>query len=526
MSATARSASKIMLAVMGSRILGLVREMVLNSIFGAGKELDAFIAAFRIPNLLRDLFAEGALSTAFVTTFSKKLAKEDRPAAFRLANLVMSSMCVVMCVIVLLGVIGSPWLVPLIAPGFESIAGKTALTIDLTRILFPFILVVSLAAVYMGLLNSLGSFGLPASASTAFNAASILSGLAIGYFFDPHFGPRAIYGFAIGAVFGGLVQLLIQVPRAVQFGYRFAWKLDWRDKGLRQVFFLTLPAIMGSAAVQINVLVNTWFASYLGDGAVTWLNNAFRLMQLPIGMFGVAIAAVTLPAVSQSAAAANFDAFRSKVMEGLKLALFLTIPASIGLAMLASPIIALIYQRGAFTAYDTSQTALALQAYTIGLASYACLKVIAPVFYALDLPGIPVKISIVGIILNVALNYFFIRVLDLGILGLPLSTSLVALLNFLQLLIALRLRLGRLGLSRFVPFLLKLALAALIMAASVYALDRALAPHFSYNTVGRLLFLSVTIAVGLALFLAVAAVLRMKEISMMLSIVKRKQAAP
>lgn len=521
MSATARSASKIMLAVMGSRILGLVREMVLNAIFGAGKELDAFIAAFRIPNLLRDLFAEGALSAAFVTTFSKKLAKENRQAAFSLANLVLSSMVVVIGVVVLLGMAGSPWLVRLIAPGFEAIAGKTALTINLTQILFPFILVVSLAAVYMGLLNSLGSFGLPASASMAFNAVSILSGLAIGYLFDPHLGSRAIYGFAIGAVFGGLVQLLIQVPRAVQFGYHFAWKLDWRDRGLRQVFFLTLPAVMGNAAVQVNVLVNTWFASFLGDGAVTWLNNAFRLMQLPIGMFGVAIATVTLPAVSQSAAAADFDAFRSKVMEGLKLALFLTIPASIGLALLASPIIALIYQRGAFTAYDTSQTALALQAYTVGLASYACLKVVAPVFYALDLPSIPVKISIVGIILNIALNYVFIRVLELGILGLALSTSLVALLNFLQLLIALRLRLGRLGLSHFIPFLFKLALAAVLMATSVYVLTGVLMPHFSHNTMDRIFFLSLTIGAGIATFLAVASILRMKEVPMMLSILRR-----
>jgi putative peptidoglycan lipid II flippase len=516
---TAKSAKKIMYAVMGSRILGLVREIVLNAVFGAGKNLDAFYVAFRLPNILRDLFAEGALSVSFVTTFSKKMETEGKASAFRLASLVISSLCIVLGIITLLGIFGSEWLVYLIAKGFYSVPGKAELTVRLTRILFPFIFFVSLAAVYMGLLNSLGSFGLPASASTAFNAVSILSGLAIGWLIDPNLGWKAIYGFAIGTVLGGIVQLLIQVPRSIQLGFHYKWMLDWKDSGLRQVLILTLPSIIGGAAVQVNVLVNTWFASYLENGAVTCLNNAFRLMQLPIGMFGVAIASVVLPTVSRSAAQANMEHFREKISEGIKLALFLTVPASVGLAVLAKPIISVIFQHGSFTAFSTAQTALALQAYTIGLAGYACIKVLAPPFYALDLPKIPVRISITGIVLNIILNYLFIRVLGLGIRGLALSTSIVALINVLQLAFELRSRIGPYG--QMSLFFIRIILSSTIMGLGVYGLKIFLKP-LSDHFWGHLSLLIITISAGIAIFAFTSWILKMKEIQMLLPILRKR----
>lgn len=462
-----------MLAVFGSRILGLVREVMMNALFGAGRELDAFLAAFRIPNLLRDLFAEGALSTAFVTTFSKKLATDGKAAAFRLANLVNTASLAFMALVVVVGILGADLLVAGIGWGVREDAAKLALTTDLTRIMFPFILLVSLAAVWMGLLNSLGSFGLPASASTAFNVVSILAGLACGYAFDPGLGPRAIYGFAIGTVIGGAAQWLIQVPKARSLGYRFQWVWDPRDSGLRQVLALMAPAVIGGAAVQVNVLVNTSFAFLLEDGSVTCLNNAFRLMQLPIGLFGVAIATVTLPSVSRSAALADPEAIRTKLREGLRLAVFLTLPASAGLVLLALPIIALIYQHlpglvmreVAFTAFDSQRTAWALQAYAAGLAAYAAIKVLSPAFYALGLPRIPLRVSLIGIGLNLALNSFFIFVCDWGLAGLALSTSLVALINFGQLLLALRRPLGGVVTADFLRALGKIALATGAMAA-------------------------------------------------------------
>jgi putative peptidoglycan lipid II flippase len=516
---TAKSAKKIMLAVMGSRVLGLVREMVLTAIFGAGKELDAFYTAFRIPNLLRDLFAEGALSVSFVTTFSKKMETEGKAAAFRLACQVISFICLVLGVITLFGIFGSEWIVKIIASGFYSIPGKAELTIQLTRILFPFIFFVSLAAVYMGLLNSLGSFGLPASASTAFNAVSIISGLAIGWMIDPDLGWKAIYGFAVGTVLGGIVQFLIQVPRSIKLGFHYSWILDWKDSGLKQVLILTVPSIIAGAAVQVNVLVNARFASYLGDGAVTWLYSAFRLMQFPIGMFGVAIASVVLPMVSRSAAQTNIAQFREKISEGIKLALFLTVPASVGLLVLAEPIITIIYQRGAFTAADTVQTAIALQAYTIGLAGYACIKVLAPSFYAIDLPRIPVRISMTGILLNIILNYIFLYVLKLGVVGLALSTSIVALINVLQLAYELRSRVGAYG--QMWSFLSKIVLSATVMGLSVYGLRILLEPRFT-QLWGNLFLLTIAITAGMAIFLITAWALKMKELHMLLPVLRKR----
>lgn len=518
--ARTKSAIKIMAAVLSSRLLGLIREMVLNAIFGAGKELDAFFTAFRIPNLLRDLFAEGALSTAFVTIFSKKLTTEGKQQAFRLANLVMSSMVVILGIITLIGIFESEQLVRLIANGFSNVPGKLPLTVDLTRIMFPFILLVSLAAVYMGLLNSLGSFGLPASASTAFNAVSILTGVGTGYLIDPSLGPRAIYGIAIGTLLGGAAQWLIQVPKAYRMGYKPAWVLDWKDSGLRQIGRLMLPAIIGGAAVQVNVLVNTYFASFMMNGAVTWLNNAFRLMQLPIGMFGVAVATVTLPSVSQSAALKEFGAFRTKLVEAIRLTLFLTIPASVGLFLMAQPIIGLIYQHGAFTANDTAFTAVALQAYTIGLASYACTKVIIPAFYALDLTRIPLRVSLVGIALNIGLNAFFMYYMKLGLVGLPLATSLVALINLTELGWALHHRLEGLELKSLGFFVLRLGLASAAMGTVVWFLKPFCLDHGG-------LFLRTTslfsvVSMGVVVFILACLVLQLQEMQQLFQRLKKR----
>ncbi|MDD5262313.1 MAG: murein biosynthesis integral membrane protein MurJ [Methylacidiphilales bacterium] len=467
---TARSASKIMAAIFGSRILGLFREILLSAIFGASLELDALKTAFRIPNLLRDLFAEGALSTAFVTTFSQKLAKEGKPEAFRLANLVLTTLAGFLFIVTVWGILFSDWIVRILAPGFAGIPGKMELTVTLTQIMFPFILVVALAAIYMGLLNSLGSFGLPASASTAFNVVSILVGAGAGWLYDPHFGSKAIYGFAIGVVAGGLIQWLIQVPRAWQLGFRPALALDFKDPGLRKVLILMMPAIIAGSAVQINVMVNTRFASSFGNGAVTWLDNSFRLMQLPIGMFGVAISMVTLPSVSRSAALENLSEFRSKIQESLRCMFFLTLPASAGLALAAHPIIALIFQRGAYKAFDTGQTALLLQYYTLGLAGYAAIKVLAPAFYALDRVKTPVQISLTGIALNIGFNLLFIHVLHLGLISLPLSTSLVALINFVQLAWWIQKPIGRLTDLAFCMSLGKIAFSTLIMILALLGL--------------------------------------------------------
>src|ERR1700676_363483 len=340
------------IAIFCSRVLGLIREVVFAALFGAGKNLDAFLMAFRVPNMLRDLFAEGALSTAFITTFSKKIATEGDDSAWRLASKVATLTVVFMSAVTLLGILFAPQLIDVMTWWSWS-PEKTAITILLTRIMWPFILLVSLAALVMGMLNAKNIFGMPAMASSFFNLGSIVGGVALCYWLDPqadwrhpHFGERGLMGLAIATLIGGLLQLVVQLPSLGRVGFRFRPDFNWRDPGVRIILALMGPATIAASAVQINVLVNSGFAARLGDGPVSWLNIAFRLMQLPLGIFGVAIGTVTLPLVSKSAAVGNMDEFRAILARGMRLAFLLTIPSAVGLAMLAGPIISLIYEHG------------------------------------------------------------------------------------------------------------------------------------------------------------------------------------
>jgi putative peptidoglycan lipid II flippase len=509
----ARSARTVSLAVLGSRLLGLVREQVLASLFGASREFDAFVTAFRIPNLLRDLFAEGALSAAFVTTFSQKLDQEGDRAAWRLANLVLNALFVVLGLIVVAGILVSPWLVRLIAPGFAEIPGKTELTTTLTRIMFPFLLMVAMAALAMGMLNAKHRFGIPASASMMFNVGSIVGGVGLAYWLDPSFGPRAILGIGIGTLIGGAAQWLIQLPSLRKVGYRYEPILDWRDESFRRVMKLVGPAIIGTAAVQINVFVDNWFASFFGNGAVTWLNCAFRLMQFPIGVFGVAIATATLPTVSAHVARGEIVEFRRTLARSIRLAFFLCLPAACGLAMLARPIIGVIYEHGKFDAAATAQTALCLQAFAIGLAGYAAIKVIAPTFYAFGDSRTPMLVTVGSVVVNAGLDYLFAIGLGMKTAGLALSTSGVALINFFVLLALMRRRIERVEASVLLRSLAKIAVASAAMSVAVYATHRWLAAHRYLDVAGSIL-------VAAVVFGAACKLLRVEEFRELLGVLK------
>jgi putative peptidoglycan lipid II flippase len=472
-----RSARTVSLAVLGSRVLGLVREQVLAALFGASREFDAFVTAFRIPNLLRDLFAEGALSAAFVTTFTQKLTTGGDKAAWRVANLVLNALLIVLSVITLLGILFAPWLVNIIAPGFAHVPGKTELTIQLTRIMFPFLMLVAIAALAMGMLNAKHRFGVPASASMMFNIGSIVGGLGFAYWLDPSFGPRAMVGMSIGTLIGGVSQLLIQVPSLRRVGYRYEPVLDWCDPDFRRVVALVGPSVLGVAAVQINVFVDNWFASFFGNGAVTWLNCAFRLMQFPIGVFGVAIGVATLPTVSAHVARGDMTEFRKTLARSIRLAFFLCVPAACGLAVLANPIIGAIYQHGRFDAASTEQTAWCLRAFAVGLAGYAAIKVIAPTFYALGDSRTPMYVALGSIIVNAGLDYVFATVLGMKTAGLALSTSCVALTNFFLLLALMRRKLGRIEASVLLKSLARIAVASIAMSAAAYGTHFFFAAH-------------------------------------------------
>jgi len=516
---TGKATAIVGAAVLCSRVLGLAREILFNALFGT-KALGFFVIAFRLPNLLRDLFAEGALSTAFITVFSKKLATEGEENAWRLANRIGTLTLVVMGVITVLGMIFASQLIGVLAGGFTGEDAK--LTAQLTTVMFPFILMVSLAAQVMGMLNAKHVFGWPAMASSFFNIGSIVGGIALAWWFDHGFGRHALFGLAWGTLIGGFLQLTVQFPSLRRIGYRPRLDFHWRDSGVMEVLRTMAPAVVAASAVQVNVLVNTSFAADIGSGAVTWLNNAFRLMQLPLGMFGVAIGTVALPFLSRSAALGNRDEFRTALSRGLRLVFFLTVPASVGLWMLSEPILSVIYQHNKVTWNDVVQSAGALRYYALGLAAYAGMKVLAPAFYAIGRRKTPMVISFFAIGLNYGLNLYFIR-LGFGHLGLALSTGCVALTNFGLLYWFMRREIATMETRKLLVSLVKIFLASDALALVCWGGKWLLLER--WQTMGlflRMSSLGLTIALALGAFCAAAAMLGLSEMRDVLDAVRRR----
>ena len=525
-----RATGVVGIAVLCSRVLGLIREQVFAGLFGAGKNLDAFLIAFRVPNLLRDLFAEGALSTAFITTFSKKIATEGDESAWRLGNKMATLTAVFMSAVTLLGIIFAPQII-YVMTGFGGWSPeKTETTILLTRIMWPFILLVSLAALVMGMLNAKNIFGAPAMASSYFNLGSIIGGVAFGYWLDPHFGTRSLIGLSLGTLIGGFWQLSAQFPSLRRVGYKYHPDFHWRDAGVRTVLTLMGPAVIAASAVQVNVLINSGFAArvtdatgHVIDGPVSWLNIAFRLMQLPLGIFGVAVGTVTLPLVSRSAALGDMAGFRSALAHAIRLIVLLTIPAAVGLILLAEPIISVIYQHGRFTAEATRQTAAALQFYAIGLAAYSAVKVLAPAFYALDKRYLPMMVSIFSIIVNIGLNWFFMFKLGLGHRGLALSVSLVAIINFLLLYIMMRKYAGPLETGTLMALLAKLVVPLALLAGVCWlSLETMFYPGAHLPEWQKIFAVLLVITVAAAVFFGSAFLFRVDEVRDVVALVRRK----
>ena len=501
-----------------SRISGLLRESIMARLFGASLVWDAFNLGFRIPNLTRDLFAEGALSAAFVPTFTEYLSTRSKQEAARLANLVATALMIVVGGVCLLGVIFAPALVWMLAPGYAQVPGKFELAVRMTRIMFPFLLLVALAAQAMGVLNACNKFFIPALASTLFNFGSVFFGLAAGFVAGPYIGITAIEGMAIGTVCGGALQLAVQIPSLLRSGFRFRPMIDWKHPGMVHILQLMGPAILGNAATQINVMVNTNFASQLNDpvrgfdGPVSWLGYAFRFMQLPLGIFGVAIASATLPAVSRSAAAGNLDEFRRTLSRSLAMVFLLTIPSSIGLAVLGRSIVGAIYQGGKFQVYDTQQTALALSCYAVGLAGYSALKVLSPSFYALGDARTPMVVSIVSIGINVVVAYTMIHATSLGHAGLALSTSAVALFGFVVQFWLLRNRLGGIHGRELAGTVGRIVVSSLAMGVVVWLSSRGMTARFGVSQLARLADVAVSLPLGLGAYYAVSRMLGIPDL--------------
>ncbi|MBU4345598.1 MAG: murein biosynthesis integral membrane protein MurJ [Proteobacteria bacterium] len=455
-----KAAGVVGAATLLSRLFGFIRDVVIAWFFGAGLSSDAFFVAFRIPNLLRRLFAEGSLSIAFIPVFTEYLTIKGRDEAFKLARAAIWLLSMVLAIVAVLGVLLSPVIIKVIAPGFISSPEKFFLTVNLTRIMFPYIFFIGLVALCMGILNSLGHFAAPALAPVFLNIAMICSVFFISpYMSDP------VTGLAIGVLIGGVLQLALQIPFLIKKGLYFLQRVKIFHPGLKRIGLLMLPAVFGAAVYQINILVSTLLASLLPEGSVSYLYYADRLVQFPLGIFAIATATAILPSLSRQASSGDLGAVKDTFAHAMKLVLFITIPSMVGLIILREPIVALLFKRGVFDSKATQLTAYALLYYGIGLWAFSGVRIVVSTFYALQDTRTPVRMAVISIIANIVLGIILMGPLAHG--GLALATSLASMLNFGLLIRALKIKLGSLGLRSIAESACKSVLCAAIMGAVV-----------------------------------------------------------
>ncbi len=519
----ARSAGLAGIATLTSRVLGLARESIQAAIFGAGNEVDAFLIAFRIPNLARDLFAEGAMSAAFVPTFTRYLTLRGKAEAWRLGNSVINTLLLVCGLLSLLGIIFAGPLVTLYAGDYAAVPGKLQLTVQLTRVMLPLMTLVAIAAAMMGMLNSLHHYFIPALSPAMFNVASISCMVALVPVMPFLEWPR-IMALPVGVILGGLGQIVIQWASLRGEGFRYRPFLNFRDEGLQRMLGLMGPGTLGLAATQMNVFINTLLATRQGTGAVSWLTYAFRLMYLPIGLFGVSIATAVLPQASRHAATGEHEATGNVVSRGLALMMALNVPAMFGLMVLAEPIVRLLFERGRFLPSDTASTAAALRFYAVGLVGYSAARIVSPVFYAIGRSRVPVAVSLGSIACNIAGGFLLSRFL--GFRGLALSTSIAALVNGGMLFWLLRSPLRGLDEGHLFLTLVKTLVAAGVMAVTAFGVERWTSTFTGLmggdHLVAQGLRLSAAIGAGLVALAASAKVLRVREFDEALAMARER----
>lgn len=391
--------------------------------FGAGMATDAFVTAFRIPNLLRDMFAEGALASAFVPVFKEKIVKESEEEAFSLANKTITAILLVVGIIVMIGIIATPAIIYVTAKGFTAEPDKFNLTVSLTRLMFVYLLLVSLSSVVMGMLNSFGRFGIPALSPAMFNLGTVASVVALYTMLDV-----PIYSMAVGVLVGGVGQLVFQLPALFRTGYRFRIDLDLLDRGIKKIIGLFTPMVIGMSAGRINIILSTLLASFLVEGSISYLNYSYRLMHFPLGVFAVALGTVSLPRASELVATGDMSGLGRGFREAINWNMFLILPSAVFLAMFGTDLVRLVFRWGEFNDKDAINTGLALLHYSYGLIGFAAVRVTVPFFYALGDARLPTRISIFSVAINMALYYPLIKLLSFA--GLASATSLAALINF------------------------------------------------------------------------------------------------
>jgi len=456
-----RAAGVVGFFTLASRVLGLIRDIVIAAFFGTGMAADAFFVAFRIPNLLRRLFAEGSLTIAFIPVFTEYLTQKSRDEAFDLARTILTLLTITVAVVALSGILLSPWIVRIQAFGFGGTGDKYQLTVLLTRITFPYIFFISLVAFFMGVLNSLRHFGAPAAAPIFLNLGII----GAAYFISPYCS-EPIVGIAIGVLIGGFLQVGLQIPWVFKEGFKVFPRWQPNHPAVRRIGLLMLPAIVGSAVYQFNQFMGTLLATFLAEGSVSWLYYADRLVQFPLGVFAIAISTAALPSLSAQAAMKDLSEFQDTLNYSLGLVFFIVLPCVAGLIVLGQPIIRVLFERGAFDATATVMTNKALFFYSLGLLAFSGIRVMVSAFYALQDTKTPVKIAIVAVLANLAFSLAFMGPLKHA--GLALALSLASLLQFCLLVFFLKRKIAMRNLGGVLVSAAKSALAAVVMGAGVY----------------------------------------------------------
>ena len=510
-----RSASLITVITLLSRVSGLVRVQRIAALLGAGTESDAFVIAFRIPNLLRRLVGEGAVGAAFIPTFTQYLQSAGRKEAFRFANALLTILTLGMAVVVVLGIVLSPWLVFLLSAGFGDTPGKPELTAYLTRIIFPYIFFVSLAAVAMGILNSVDRFAAPAVAPVLLNLSIIGFSFLTGYFSSPEI------ALSVGVVVGGVAQVAIQIPHLLSSGWRFRPSLDWKHPGVQKVLKLMGPVLLGVGVFQINIIVGSEFASHMVEGAVMALDISDRVMELVLGGYAIAIATAILPLMSRQADAGQMDEMKRTLNFASRIVLFITIPAAVGLILLRRPIVQVLFEHGDFDAADTALTVWPLLFYALGLPALAMVKIIVPAFYSMQDTRTPVQIAAVAMVLNVVFNFLFFGPLQVG--GPALATSLAAVFNAVALMVIFSRREGALGARSILRSLVRFALASAVLGVVAYTLINRPGFYFDQLFARQVLALAISIAVAALAYFGVAALLGCREIGELRAVFARSR---
>jgi putative peptidoglycan lipid II flippase len=509
-----KAAGVIGAATFSSRILGFIRDMVLARLFGATPAADAFFVAFRIPSLLRELFAEGSMSSAFIPVFTEYRTMRGKQEAWELASAVFTTLLTIVTLVTIVGILAAPWLVQVLAPGFQEDPEKLALATLLARMMFPYLIFVSLAALAMGILNSVRAFAAPAFSPLFLNIFIISCALWLSpYLQEP------IIGVAIGVVAGGAAQFAMQLPSLKLRGLLFGFRFEPGHPGLKKIGLLMVPSLLGLSVTQINLTVSTVLGSFFAGGPA-YLFYGMRLIQFPLGIFGVALATAILPTLSSQAARGELEELRTTLGFGLRMIVFIIVPAMVGLILLRTPIVHLFFEHGTFTAQDTAQTALTVLCYAIGLWAFGGVRIIVAAFYSLQDTKTPAVSAAVAVAANILFSLALMS--PLGAAGLALATALAAMVNGGILVVVLNRRLGGIKWGSVGRTSLRVIAACVPMMIVCWWISSAQVWAQPADWIAKTVMLFAAIGVSVSGYLGVHALLRSEELDVVWGMVRRK----